>query len=122
MDYFDPDPSKREAVTEELRVLYPHGFVSGDADSEGSDGNPEEDCIDQDLNELEKAMKKRKIALKKLAQRARRDRKEAKRHGGGSRRASLRDKLNNVPRAALTATAAIRICLLYTSPSPRDRG
>ena len=47
LDYFDPDPAKREAVTEELRLLYPTGFIGGEGDSEGSDGNPEEDCLEQ---------------------------------------------------------------------------
>ena len=54
LDYFDPDPAKREAVTEELRQIYPQGFTGGDGDSDGSDGNPEEDCTVTDLDELEK--------------------------------------------------------------------
>ena len=41
-------------------MLYPQGFVGGGEDSEGSDGNPEEDCLDRDLNELEKEMRRKR--------------------------------------------------------------
>ena len=43
------------------------GFTGGDGDSEGSDGNPEEDCTVTDLDELEREMKRKNQALKKLA-------------------------------------------------------
>lgn len=78
LDYFDPDPAKRDAVNDELRMLYPNGFSADGNDSEGSDGNPEEDCLEQDLNELEKEMRRKKGLLKKLAQKTRKDRKDAK--------------------------------------------
>ena len=60
LDYFDPNPSKREAILDELRLAYPSGFNAADNDSDGSDGNPEEDCAD--LDELEKEMLKKKKA------------------------------------------------------------
>ena len=47
LDYFDTDPTKRQAVVDELRMLYPQGFVTDAGDSDGSDGNPEEDCLEQ---------------------------------------------------------------------------
>ena len=98
LDYFDPDPTKREAVVEDLRLLYPSGFVGGDGDDSGSDGTPEEEELTPavDLSALEREMKKEKKrskkegggggggksggnvkdALKKLAQKARKERKE----------------------------------------------
>lgn len=81
LDYFDPDPSKREAIADELRMLYPHGFTGGDGDSDGSDGNPEEDCTVTSIDDLEKEMKARTGALKKLAQKARRERHQHARRG-----------------------------------------
>jgi hypothetical protein len=47
LDYFDPDPVKRDAVTDELRMLFPNGIGGDGNDSDGSDGNPEEDCLEQ---------------------------------------------------------------------------
>ena len=115
LDYFDPDPAKREAVTEELRMLYPHGFIGDGNDSDGSDANPDEDCLDQDLGELEKEMRRKKVALKNLAQKARRARRAANRGNEKGRENLDRERRTSLKMEKLTKMA--RIAAHMNAPS-----